>query len=156
MRGGWCFMGRSYRAFGCGSGAARSDPIVPDYVGAAGVHRAAEPGVGDTGAERPQFPLLARCIARSSAGAVAEQLLGRIGLEERADIRAEDLSHGEQRQLELGMALACEPSVLLLDEPMAGLGASEFDRHGRVDCRAAGQDQRAAGGTRYGCRVRTG
>lgn len=59
-------------------------------------------------------------------GMVAEQLLGRIGLEERADIRAEDLSHGEQRQLELGMALACEPSVLLLDEPMAGLGASEL------------------------------
>ena len=47
----------------------RSDPVVPDYVGAAGVHRAAEPGVGDTGAERSQFPLLARCIARSAAGA---------------------------------------------------------------------------------------
>lgn len=58
-------------------------------------------------------------------GEAAGQLLGRIGLEERADVRAEDLSHGEQRQLELGMALACEPSVLLLDEPMAGLGASE-------------------------------
>lgn len=58
-------------------------------------------------------------------GEAVEGLLGRIGLEVRADIRAEDLSHGDRRQLELGMALACEPSVLLLDEPMAGLGVSE-------------------------------
>jgi branched-chain amino acid transport system ATP-binding protein len=58
-------------------------------------------------------------------GQAAERLLGWIGLEARADIPAEDLSHGEQRQLELGMALACEPSVLLLDEPMAGLGSAE-------------------------------
>ena len=93
--------------------------------GAAGLHRAAEPGGGDAGPERPQFRLLARRVGDPRLGMVAEQLLGRIGLEERADIRAEDLSHGEQRQLELGMALACEPSVLLLDEPMAGLGASE-------------------------------
>ena len=55
----------------------------------------------------------------------AERLLERIGLAGRADVRAEDLSHGEQRQLELGMGLACDPSVLLLDEPMAGLGPSE-------------------------------
>ena len=62
---------------------------------------------------------------RAIAAGAGPSMLGRIGLEDRADIRAEDLSHGEQRQLELGMALACEPSVLLLDEPMAGLGASE-------------------------------
>jgi branched-chain amino acid transport system ATP-binding protein len=55
----------------------------------------------------------------------ARVLLDRIGLGARAGIRAEDLSHGEQRQLELAMALATRPRMLLLDEPMAGLGPVE-------------------------------
>ena len=46
----------------------------------------------------------------------------RCGLEERADLLAANLSHGEKRQLEVGMALACNPRLLLLDEPMAGMG----------------------------------
>ena len=55
----------------------------------------------------------------------AAAMLARMGLAARAGIRAEDLSHGEQRQLELAMALATRPRMLLLDEPMAGLGAVE-------------------------------
>jgi len=47
------------------------------------------------------------------------------GLDKRADIRADALSHGERRQLEIAMALATRPRVLLLDEPMAGMGAEE-------------------------------
>ena len=50
-------------------------------------------------------------------------VLTRFGLDERADIPASFLSHGERRQLELAMAFALEPRVLLLDEPMAGMGA---------------------------------
>ncbi|PLX89582.1 MAG: ABC transporter ATP-binding protein [Desulfuromonas sp.] len=45
-----------------------------------------------------------------------------VGLTERAGIRAGNLSHGEKKQLEVGMALACKPRLLLLDEPMAGMG----------------------------------
>jgi len=45
-----------------------------------------------------------------------------MGLTLRANILAGNLSHGERRQLEMGMALATEPHILLLDEPMAGLG----------------------------------
>ena len=52
----------------------------------------------------------------------AGRIMARIGLVERAHIRAANLSHGEQRLLEMGMALATGPSLLLLDEPMAGLG----------------------------------
>ena len=45
-----------------------------------------------------------------------------VGLADRSDILAGSLSHGEKRQLEVGMALACDPKILLLDEPMAGMG----------------------------------
>lgn len=48
--------------------------------------------------------------------------LERVGLEHRADVPAGRLSHGERRQLEVGMALAGNPKMLLLDEPMAGMG----------------------------------
>ena len=46
----------------------------------------------------------------------------RVGLEERAEVMAARLSHGERRQLEVGMALAGHPKLLLLDEPYAGMG----------------------------------
>jgi branched-chain amino acid transport system ATP-binding protein len=48
--------------------------------------------------------------------------LERVGLEDRADLQAGNLSHGEKRQLEVGMALAGNPKMLLLDEPYAGMG----------------------------------
>ena len=46
----------------------------------------------------------------------------------RADVVVSQLSHGEQRELELAMALATKPHLLLLDEPMAGLGITESAR----------------------------
>ena len=55
----------------------------------------------------------------------AREMLARVGLAGRAEVLAEDLSHGERRQLELAMALATRPRLLLLDEPMAGLGPTE-------------------------------
>ncbi|MBO6782714.1 MAG: ABC transporter ATP-binding protein [Alphaproteobacteria bacterium] len=55
----------------------------------------------------------------------AQDLLERVGLGERANVRAGDLAYGEQRQLEIAIALATEPSFLLLDEPMAGMGPEE-------------------------------
>ncbi|MDG5468524.1 ABC transporter ATP-binding protein [Deltaproteobacteria bacterium IMCC39524] len=45
-----------------------------------------------------------------------------VGLSERAEAIAGNLSHGEKKQLEVGMALSCKPKLLLLDEPMAGMG----------------------------------
>ena len=55
----------------------------------------------------------------------ARQLLERVGLHERADVVAGVLAHGEQRQLEVALALATRPALLLLDEPMAGMGPDE-------------------------------
>jgi len=55
-------------------------------------------------------------------------LLARVGLSDRADWPASVVSHGEHRLLELAMALAGSPRLLLLDEPMAGLGPEESTR----------------------------
>jgi branched-chain amino acid transport system ATP-binding protein len=60
--------------------------------------------------------------------APARAALARVGLGDRAKVRVDKLSHGEQRQLEIAMALAGEPRLLLLDEPMAGMGADESAR----------------------------
>jgi len=54
--------------------------------------------------------------------------LAQVGLAERADAPAGELSHGEKRALELAIALAMEPKLLLLDEPMAGTGHDETER----------------------------
>ncbi len=58
----------------------------------------------------------------------ARALLEDIGLGQRADASAAVLSHGEQRALEVGLALATRPRLLLLDEPMAGTGPEEAER----------------------------
>src|SRR5204862_120604 len=58
----------------------------------------------------------------------AERALQRVGLAEAASRIAGVLSHGEQRQLEIAMALASDPKVLLLDEPLAGMGPEESQR----------------------------
>ena len=57
--------------------------------------------------------------------APAREGLKAVGLGRRADALASALSHGEQRQLEIAMALAGDPKLLLLDEPMAGMGIEE-------------------------------
>ena len=58
----------------------------------------------------------------------AEAALAQVGLAQRAATLVADLSHGERRQLEIAMALAAQPRMLLLDEPMAGMGPAESAR----------------------------
>jgi branched-chain amino acid transport system ATP-binding protein len=58
----------------------------------------------------------------------ARAVLESVGLGGRADVLAANLAHGEQRQLEIAMVLATRPRLLLLDEPMAGMGAEESQR----------------------------
>ena len=58
----------------------------------------------------------------------ARAVLEEVGLGARADVPAASLAHGEQRQLEVAMALATRPRLLLLDEPVAGMGVEESQR----------------------------
>ena len=62
----------------------------------------------------------------------AHELLGRLGLADKGEARVEQLSHGEQRALEVGMTLASRPRLVLLDEPLAGMGAQESESMTRL------------------------
>ena len=72
-------------------------------------------------------------IFRAAAGYadvndIAQRSLEAAGLAERGEVVAAALSHGEQRQLEIAMCLATQPRILLLDEPLAGMGPQESQR----------------------------
>ena len=58
----------------------------------------------------------------------ARAILEEVGLGARADVLAANLAHGEQRQLEVAMVLATKPRLMLLDEPVAGMGVEESQR----------------------------
>ena len=81
-------------------------------------------------AQQPFNPLRWLQSARGDAAVNerAEQALELAGLTARRDFIAGAASHGEQRQLEIAMTLATDPQVLLLDEPLAGMGVAEAER----------------------------
>jgi branched-chain amino acid transport system ATP-binding protein len=70
--------------------------------------------------------------SRGQLSAQVEELLHRVDLSERASDLVSDLSHGERRQLEVAMALAGSPSLLLFDEPTAGMSPSESAQFTRL------------------------
>jgi branched-chain amino acid transport system ATP-binding protein len=74
------------------------------------------------------FRVLGRAAAEAALNDAAMAALADVGLAGRAHVPAGQLSHGEKRALELAIALAMEPKVLLLDEPMAGTGREETTR----------------------------
>ena len=74
------------------------------------------------------FRLLGRAAEEADLNGPAMAALGDVGLAERAQVPAGELAHGEKRALELAIALAMRPKVLLLDEPTAGTGREETAR----------------------------
>ncbi len=80
----------------------------------------------------PVRHLLQPAVAQQALVEQAEAVLARVGLAGSGSHIAGTLSHGHQRQLEIAMALAGSPSVLLLDEPMAGMGPEESERITRL------------------------
>ena len=71
---------------------------------------------------------LSRATHLKAVNARAERAIELSGLQNRTQAIAGATSHGEQRQLEIAMTLATEPQVLLLDEPLAGMGVAEAER----------------------------
>ena len=78
--------------------------------------------VATPGVRRRGFAALADLSRDRALLGRAREVLARVGLGGKAAARAKDLSYGERRALEIGVALAAEPRLLFLDEPTAGLG----------------------------------
>jgi branched-chain amino acid transport system ATP-binding protein len=77
------------------------------------------------GLRRMKFVMWRPLLAYRDVYAKARTLLERLGFWERRQVEIRHLSHGEQRQLEIVLALASDPQLLLLDEPVAGLSTGE-------------------------------
>jgi branched-chain amino acid transport system ATP-binding protein len=109
----------------CALGLARSFQItslLPDFTAADNVALAAQAHAGSS------FRFFADARKEKGLRDAAHAALDRVGLAHRADVVVSRLSHGERRELELAVALASRPKILLLDEPMAGLGITESQR----------------------------
>jgi branched-chain amino acid transport system ATP-binding protein len=78
------------------------------------------------------FNFWSRADRLTDVSARATQLLETVGLARKRDELAAHLSHGEKRHLEIGIALASEPTLLLLDEPTAGMSPEETDETMRL------------------------
>jgi branched-chain amino acid transport system ATP-binding protein len=78
--------------------------------------------------ERGSYDLLGSVRRLALPLARAREVAEAVGLAGRLDVQASRLSHGEQRQLEIGLALATAPALLLLDEPTAGMSPEETHR----------------------------
>ena len=85
------------------------------------------------------FRFFAPVARDADLNAQAQEALSRVGLADRADTRAGSLSHGEKRALELAIALATRPRLLLLDEPLAGTSGAEAERLVQVMAGLKGQ-----------------
>ena len=96
--------------------------LLSDFTAADNVALAAQAREGHS------FRFFADARKERALREAATSALERVGLRERANVLVSRLSHGEQRELELAVALATKPQLLLLDEPMAGLGVTESAR----------------------------
>jgi len=100
--------------------------LLPDFTAADNVALAAQAHDGHS------FHFWGNARKVAHLRPAAQIALDRVGLGARANILVSRLSHGEQRELELAVALATRPQLLLLDEPMAGLGVTESARMVRL------------------------
>lgn len=107
-------------------------PVLANVM--AGAHARLGAGLAATLLRLPSFRR-----AEAAIGTQARGILARLGLGRLADLRAGDLSYGDQRRVEIARALAAHPRALLLDEPAAGLNPAETDALRDTVARIAGE-----------------
>ncbi|MCO6415549.1 ABC transporter ATP-binding protein [Siccirubricoccus sp. KC 17139] len=96
--------------------------VLPGFSALENVALAVQAGAGSS------FRFFRPAAGEARLNAAAMAALEQVGLAPRAGVKAGALSHGEKRQLELAIALALRPKLLLLDEPLAGAGPEETER----------------------------
>lgn len=96
--------------------------VFPNFSAFENCRLAAQSGLGSS------MRFFRPASAYSHVSNAAERALAQVGLDARATAPVSALSHGEQRQVEIAMTLATGPKLLLLDEPLAGMGAGETGR----------------------------
>ncbi len=96
--------------------------IIPDFTALENTALAVQAGDGTS------FRFFRAAARESRLNEAAQEALDAVGLAHRAATPAGAMSHGEKRQLELAIALATKPRLLLLDEPLAGAGPEETER----------------------------
>ncbi|MHA7773512.1 ABC transporter ATP-binding protein [Roseibium sp. M-1] len=79
--------------------------------------------LGALGASGKPWRFFSSVLKDADLRATAEEALERVGLKDQARMRTAELSHGQRRQLEVAVALTLKPKALVMDEPMAGMGA---------------------------------
>ncbi len=107
------------------SGLARSFQITSIIAGFSVLENVALAAQGQNGSS---FRFFRAAAAEAALNATARAALAEVGLADRASIIAGALSHGEKRALEIAIALATRPKLLLLDEPLAGAGPEETEK----------------------------
>ena len=107
------------------SGLARSFQITSIIAGFSVLENVALAAQGQNGSS---FRFFRAAAAEAALNATARAALAEVGLADRASIIAGALSHGEKRALEIAIALATQPKLLLLDEPLAGAGPEETEK----------------------------
>ena len=107
------------------AGLARSFQITSIIAGFSVLENVALAAQGQSGSS---FRFFRAAAGETALNEAARAALAEVGLAERADIIAGALSHGEKRALEIAIALATRPKLLLLDEPLAGAGPEETEK----------------------------
>lgn len=79
--------------------------------------------LGALGAAASPYRFWRAALDDTALRTVAQEALQRVGLQDQANARTAELSHGQRRQLEVAVALTLKPRAFVMDEPMAGLGA---------------------------------